>query len=167
MLAVTACTGDYLHINSNLSQPDDLSADGYALMSSMSNICGTVVPVDVNCNQFTDCLLGGTLGGYFSDGNPNFVTSFARNCAPDNWTSVFLTDSKIISTLYTNLSLVEGFCETSGDVVPMAVANIIKVATMSRVTDCYGPIPYSKIGFEGVVKTPYDTQEEVYKAFFT
>ena len=99
MLAVTACTGDYLDINSNQSQPGDLSADGYALVSSMQNIAGAIVPADVNCNQFTDCLLGGTLGGYFADGAPGFTTSFVRNNAPDNWSAVFLTDSKIISTL--------------------------------------------------------------------
>lgn len=165
LLTATACTGNYLDINSNQSQPGDLTPDGFALVSSMTNICSSVAPSDVNCTQFVDCLLGGTLGGYFSDGAP-FMTSCVRNNAPDNWTSVFLKDQKIISTLYTNLSMVEGFCETSGDIVPLAVANIIKVAAMHRVTDCYGPIPYSAIGFEGAVKTPYDSQEEVYNQFF-
>ena len=37
---------------------------------------------------------------------------------------------------------------------------------MSRVTDTYGPIPYSKIGQDGKITIPYDTQEEVYNAFF-
>lgn len=165
LFTAAACTGDYLDINSNQSQPGDLSADGFALVSSMTNICSTVTPSDVNCTQFVDCLLGGTLGGYFSDG-ANFQNSFIRNNAPDNWSSVFLKDSKIISTLYTNISMVEGYCENTGEVVPLAVANIIKVAAMNRVTDCYGPIPYSAIGFEGAVKTPYDSQEEVYNQFF-
>ncbi|MCM1292272.1 MAG: SusD/RagB family nutrient-binding outer membrane lipoprotein [Bacteroides sp.] len=165
MFAAAACTGDYLDINGNQSQPDDLSADGFALVSSMTNICSTVVPSDVNCNQFTDCLLGGTLGGYFSDG-ANFTTSYVRNNAPDNWTSVFLTDSKIIATLYTNLSEVETYCETYNDPVPYAVATVVKVAAMDRVTDTYGPIPYSQIGADGAVKTPYDSQEEVYNGFF-
>jgi hypothetical protein len=164
--AMTGCTGDYININGNQYQPGNLDADDYALSSSMNNIAGTVVPADVNCNQFTDCLLGGVLGGYFSDGNDNFRTSFARNNAPNNWYSVFLTDSKIISTLYTNISMVEGYCETSGNVVPLAIANVIKVAAMSRVTDCYGPIPYSQIGFEGIMQTPYDSQQEVYNQFF-
>lgn len=165
LFTAAACTGDYLDINSNQAQPGDLSADGFALVSSMTNICGTVIPMDVNCTQFTDCLLGGTLGGYMSDGAP-FMTSFVRNNAPDNWTSVFLKDSKIISTLYTNITMVEAYCEQYDEVVPLAVANIIKVATMHRVTDCYGPIPYSQIGYEGAIKTPYDSQEEVYNKFF-
>lgn len=165
LFTAAACTGDYLDINSKQSEPGDLSADGFALVSSMTNICSTVAPSDVNCTQFVDCLLGGTLGGYFSDGAP-FMNSYVRNNAPDNWTSVFLKDSKIISTLYTNISMVEGYCESTGEAVPLAVANVIKVAAMDRVTDCYGPIPYSAIGFEGAVKTPYDSQEDVYNKFF-
>ncbi len=47
-----------------------------------------------------------------------------------------------------------------------AVATIIKVAAMHRVTDVFGPIPYSKFGAGGF-STPYDSQESVYKAFFT
>lgn len=165
LFTAAACTGDYLDINSKQSEPGDLSADGFALVSSMTNICSTVAPSDVNCTQFVDCMLGGTLGGYFSDGAP-FMNSYVRNNAPDNWTSVFLKDSKIISTLYTNISMVEGYCESTGEAVPLAVANVIKVAAMDRVTDCYGPIPYSAIGFEGAVKTPYDSQEDVYNKFF-
>lgn len=47
----------------------------------------------------------------------------------------------------------------------MAVATIIKVAAMHRVTDTYGPIPYSKIGKDGSITTPYDSQKDVYYQF--
>ena len=50
--------------------------------------------------------------------------------------------------------------------VPYAIAMIIKVAAMSRVTDTYGPIPYTQIGVDGRVTVPYDSQETVYNAFF-
>lgn len=45
-----------------------------------------------------------------------------------------------------------------------AVALILQVQTMSRVTDYYGPIPYSKVG-QGST-TPYDSQQDVYNLFF-
>src|SRR5258708_18754273 len=45
-----------------------------------------------------------------------------------------------------------------------AVALILQVQTMSRVTDYYGPIPYSKVG-QGST-TPYDSQQAVYNLFF-
>ena len=37
---------------------------------------------------------------------------------------------------------------------------------MSRVTDCYGPIPYSAIGESTDLAVPYDSQEKVYDQFF-
>lgn len=46
-----------------------------------------------------------------------------------------------------------------------AIAKIIKVAGISRVTDTYGPIPYSK-AIEGGVTAPYDSQKDIYASFF-
>lgn len=46
-----------------------------------------------------------------------------------------------------------------------AVALIVKVEAMHRVTDKFGPIPYSQVG-ESVVSTPYDDQASVYNQFF-
>lgn len=46
-----------------------------------------------------------------------------------------------------------------------AVAQIVQVTGMSRVTDVYGPIPYSHVG-ENLPSIPYDSQEDVYKRFF-
>lgn len=47
----------------------------------------------------------------------------------------------------------------------LALGKILKVATMHQVTDYYGPIAYSKTG--SVSGNLYDSQEEVYRAFFT
>lgn len=46
-----------------------------------------------------------------------------------------------------------------------AIALIIKVEAMHRVTDKFGPIPYSKVGISQNA-TPYDSQREVYAQFF-
>lgn len=46
-----------------------------------------------------------------------------------------------------------------------AVADIIKVEGMHRLTDIYGPIPYSKFGVN-TLTTPYDDQQTVYTTFF-
>lgn len=45
------------------------------------------------------------------------------------------------------------------------IAQIVQVAAMSRVTDVYGPIPYSQAG-SSKIATPYDSQEQIYKRFF-
>jgi hypothetical protein len=46
-----------------------------------------------------------------------------------------------------------------------AIALILEVQAMSRVTDYYGPIPYTKEGTAGAT-TPYDSQQVVYNTFF-
>ncbi len=63
---------------------------------------------------------------------------------------------------FTNL---KAYCEENHLVIPLALAKIVKVATMHQVTDYFGPIAYSQTG--SVSGNLYDTQEAVYKAFFT
>lgn len=46
-----------------------------------------------------------------------------------------------------------------------AVALIVKVEAMHRVTDKFGPIPYSKFG-QSLTSAEYDSQEQVYNRFF-
>ena len=47
-----------------------------------------------------------------------------------------------------------------------ALAQIIKVESMHRTTDMYGPLPYSKFG-AGSLTTEYDNQTAIYNSFFT
>ncbi|MDR1203796.1 MAG: SusD/RagB family nutrient-binding outer membrane lipoprotein [Tannerellaceae bacterium] len=46
----------------------------------------------------------------------------------------------------------------------VSVAKIVRVTAMHRVSDIYGPIPYSQ-AMQGGETVPYDAQETVYKAF--
>ena len=45
------------------------------------------------------------------------------------------------------------------------MAKLLRVNTMLRVTDCYGPIPYSQVA-NGKTAVAYDSQEDVYKHMF-
>lgn len=164
--AFASCTGDYLNINSNPYEPEDLSGDDYALGSAMSNLASTVVSSDVNTAQFTDCLLGGPMGGYFADSNSGWQKTISNYNASNDWTRVFLLSDRVIPILYANLSTVKTVSQNTNNPVPYAIAEIIKVAAMSRVTDTYGPIPYSAIGEDGKITTPYDSQAAVYDKFF-
>lgn len=166
VLASMSCTDKYLDINSNPYQPGGLGNDDYALGSAMTQLAGCVVSADVNTAQFTDCLLGGPLGGYFADSNKGFSETISNFNAKNDWTRVFLISDRIIPILYGNLNSVKIVSEQTGNPVPYAIAQVIKVAAMSRVTDAYGAIPYSKIGAEGKITIPYDSQEQVYDTFF-
>lgn len=164
-LGVSGCTEKYLDINSNPYEPGDLNPDDYALGSAMNNLAGTVVSADVNTAQFTDCLLGGPCGGYFADSGA-WAFSISNFNATNDWTRVFMMSDQIIPVLYSNLNQVQIVSQNTDNPVPYAIAMIIKVAAMSRVTDTYGPIPYTQIGVDGRVTVPYDSQETVYNAFF-
>lgn len=158
------CTANYLEINTNpyeVSKEQTLT-DGYAIGAAISALCGTVVSTDVNTAQFTDCLLGGPMGGYYSTTGA-FAKTIDNYNPTDDWTRVFLASDRIIPTLYSNLNELS---DITDDPVTLAIAKIIKVTAMLRVTDTYGPIPYTKIGEGGAIAVAYDSQEEVYDAMF-
>ncbi|NDV79304.1 RagB/SusD family nutrient uptake outer membrane protein [Dysgonomonas sp. 511] len=166
LAALMSCTANYENINSNPHEPGSLEADDYALGSAMNNLAGCVVSPDVNTAQFTDCLLGGPMGGYYADANAGWANTISNYNPKDDWSRVFLKSDKIIPVLNSNLATVKLVSENTGNPVPYAIANIIKVATMHRVADTFGPIPYTKMGESNNLAIPYDSQETVYNAFF-
>lgn len=164
-LLSVACTGNYMEINTKPFTPgaDDLEHNGYATASFLKAIYGTVISPDVNTTQFTDCLLGGTQGGYFADSQNGWTNTISNYNPTNDWTRVFMHSDRVIPTLYANLSQLKGVSE---DPIILAIAEVVKVAAMNRVTDAYGPIPYSAAGASGSVQVAYDSQEEVYKQMF-
>ena len=68
LVVAAACTGNYLNINTHPYEVDkeQMMQDDYIVGATLAAICGTVVSTDVNTAQFTDCLLGGPMGGYLS-----------------------------------------------------------------------------------------------------
>lgn len=164
--ALMSCTANYDNINSHPYEPDTLEPDDYALGSAMNNLAGCVISPDVNTAQFTDCLLGGPMGGYYADANAGWANTISNYNAKDDWTRVFLKSDKIIPILNSNMTAVELVSRNTNNPVPLAIAQIIRVAVMHRVTDTYGPIPYTKLGEGSDLAIPYDSQEDVYNAFF-
>ena len=156
-----SCTDGFEDINKDPYgiTKDQASRDAYSEGASMVPIQAWVVPTNPNAAQFTECLLGGSWGGYFADSNPGFNgKNFATYRPEPGWNRVLFND--IIPNIYPNLSALKSITE---DEVLISVAEICKVAGVHRVTDAYGPIPYSKIGVNGELKAPFDSQEDIYK----
>lgn len=102
------------------------------------------------------------MGGYYSTTGA-FEKTIDNYNATDDWTRVLLASDRIIPTLYSNLSELKSITD---DPVTLSIATIIKVTAMLRVTDTYGPIPYSQIGQGGKITVAYDSQEKVYDTMF-
>lgn len=164
-VAAASCTANYDSINRNPYGVTDneMQRDGYIISASLTGIANGVISPDVNTTQFTECLLGGTQGGYMADANAGFANTISNYNPTDNWTNVFMKSDRIIPVIYTNYKQLH---QVTTDEVILAVGDIVKVAAMHRVTDTYGPIPYTKIGDDGSIAVPYDSQEDVYKAMF-
>lgn len=165
MVAGTAaCTDGYEDFNRDKSgaTQEEMERDGYILTAALSGLQDYVIPVDVNTCQFTDCLLGGSFGGYLADSNDGFNgKNYATYNPEEHWIQVAFND--IIPEVFIRRTKVWNVTE---DVVPRSVADILRVLAISRITDIYGPIPYSRIGQDGNLNAPYDSQEEVYKKMF-
>lgn len=167
LMGMISCTANYEDINSNPYQPGDLSPDDYALGSAMNSLASSVISSDVNTTQFTDVLLGGHICGYYAPAKDGWNSITVANYNPtDDWTNVFMKSDKVLPVLFTNLSILKTASEQTGNPVPYAIGTIIKVAAMHRIADTYGPIPYSQIGEDGNIKTPYDSLDKIYSNFF-
>lgn len=162
ILWFTGCTDGFEDMNKDPYgvTKDEASRDAYSESAAMVAIQGWVVPTFPNASQFTECLLGGSWGGYLADSNPGFNGKNFGTYRPEpDWNRVLFTD--IITNIYPNYTALK---EVTEDEVLLSVAEICKVAAVHRVTDAYGPIPYSRIGEDGELNAPFDSQEEVYRA---
>lgn len=164
LLSTSACTNSYEDYNANPYgiTKEETQRDAYAMRSAMLNLESWVIPADVNACQFTDMLLGGSYSGYISDSNSGFSgKNFAQYSPENNWDRVLFNDIIPKLSIYRNEIKL-----ATDDPVPNAVADIIRVMSIQRVTDAYGPIPYSKIGEDGKLEAPYDSQQDVYNEMF-
>lgn len=112
--------------------------------------------VQQNNAQFVDQMVG-TLGGYFANGTRWGGQNFDTFNASDDWNR--LTYDKAFTAIYSNFFKVEQI--TKGEGHYYAIAKLLKAAAMIRVTDCYGPIPYSQVK-DGQMRVAYDSHPEVY-----
>lgn len=161
MGSLTACTDGYLGFNSNPYEVSgsQMERDAYLVRSALTGMQGWVIPTDVNCSQFVETLLGGPFSGYLAESNQGFGNRFSNFNQSDHWNRVMYKD--IIPNIYSNLTQLKA---VTNDEVYLSVGNIVKVAAIMRVTDTYGPIPYTKLGADGSLTAPLDAQKEVYKA---
>jgi len=82
----------------------------------------------------------------------------------DNW------NQEAFNSIYTNLlGPIKNKLAATGVKTTLpdfwAVALIVQVEAIDRITDKFGPVPYSAIG-KSLTTTPYDTQQSIYQQMF-
>ncbi len=151
-LFLMSCTKNYEKYNT----------DPYAVRSEdpsilLPTMIDALMYVQQNDSQMIDQMVG-SLGGYFTLSNRWGGQNFDTFNASDSWNAIpFNTVFEDIYGNYFNI-----FEATGGEGHWYALATLVKAASMMRVADCYGPIPYSKVQ-KGLMYVEYDSNEDVYR----
>ena len=146
--------------------------DGITIGAKITSMQAQVVPVGtqadgtsvINQYQVAYHLAADTWSGYFAqnqdwDNGKNNTTYFLL----ERWYEASYSSS------YTKMlplwSSVKEDAEKSNFPEAFALAQILKISAWHKTADMFGPIPYKQAG-KGLLRVPYDSQEEVYQAFF-
>ncbi len=168
LLSLQACTKNFEKMNKNPYQIDkeELDRGGYSIMAAMSDLQNMVIPGEKeHLHQFFEVLAGCTYAGYTSHTVPRSA-QFSTYNPPVDWYRAPFND--VIAGVYPAYQKLQAATE---DPVVLAWGKLLRVASMHRVTDSYGPIPYSQMSAAGgtgstALSAPYDSQEEVYDHMF-
>ena len=158
------CTKNFENLNTDKTgitndqlQPD-FNSIGLYYPSIQQHIFGEEGDYQLTQNLNADCY-----AGYYMSPNP-----FRGNINNESYSLVDGWNSDVYSMAYKQvmgpISLIARKNTRTASPHFWAIALILQVQSMSRVTDYYGPIPYSKVGQGG--STPYDSQQAVYNSFF-
>ena len=147
----TGCTGNFEEYNKD---PYGLyKGDPSVLIPTMID---AIMYVQQNDSQMIDQMVG-SLGGYFTLSNRWGGQNFDTFNPSDGWNAV--PYNTMFEDVYSNYFDIEKSTNKSGHFY--AVARLIRAAVMMRVTDMYGPIPYSQVS-DGNFYVAYDSVEDVY-----
>ncbi|MEV4883492.1 SusD/RagB family nutrient-binding outer membrane lipoprotein [Chitinophaga ginsengisegetis] len=141
----------------------DFNALGLYLKSAQMSILNFSGGGDPNSYQVQQNLNADCFSGYFMTPNPFSSSNNTNYGLVPGWNGEAYKVG-YLNVMSPVLKLRESGIDKNFPAV-WAVAQIIQVTAMSRVTDIYGPIPYSRVG-EGLSSVPYDSQQDVYKRFF-
>ena len=161
LLAAAACTGNFEEYNTKPYRPtdEDLVGDNVGIGILFPSMMEWMTHYQVNASQYQDVLLGDELGGYCSAVKPYQGQNISTYNPSDDFNDPLFENC--FSNFYGNYFQV--LSSTGGEGAVYQLAQIIRVASMLRVTDAYGPIPYKQMQ-NGTFSVPYDSQRDVYLA---
>lgn len=163
MLLTAGCTGDFEDLNRNPNQVTDSEMDvmNYKTGTKVKALQSLVVPVQEHMYQFNESLVGGPFGGYIGATVDTWRTKFETFNPSADWRK--WPFANVITETYTPY---RGIVNGTEDEVAIAFARLLRVAIMHRVTDSYGPIPYSNLENNETITVEYDAQKDVYAKMF-
>ncbi|MDR2918683.1 MAG: SusD/RagB family nutrient-binding outer membrane lipoprotein [Tannerella sp.] len=163
MVALVGCTDKFEEFNRDPSKPTDqeIMEGNYKLGAFFPQMLNYAYPAQENAYQMGENLIGDPYGRYLSIANSGFSSNFSIFNAPSGWINSPFND--VFGKVYGGWSQINQ--QTGGEGYLFAWAEIIRVTAMQRLTDMYGPLPYSQLQSRSIA-VAYDSQEEVYNGMF-
>jgi hypothetical protein len=158
VVAISSCTKNFDSYNTNqgsLSNGQTVAILSTAFGPLEQNVYSNYQTAqNLSADGFAGYLMSPTPFKASYDLNYGLVDAWDRNGFVDPYTLGMAPVAKIAAT---------GVRTAKPEL--WAVALLLQIEHMHRVTDRFGPIPYSKAG-TSVTAIPYDSQKDVYTAFF-
>ncbi|MCM1177069.1 MAG: SusD/RagB family nutrient-binding outer membrane lipoprotein [Bacteroides sp.] len=163
-LATVACTKSFEKFNTNPDAVQEIDSKSYITTMIMD----AVIPCsDVGANEFQRAcnLMGDSFAGYLAPtqafNGGSYTCTYDLDGTEYNNVPFSVTFTNVMPA-WLNLKYAHqnGLI---GDEI-FAVAEVIKVMSLQRTSDIYGPLPVSGFGED---ENPYESQETVYKNLFT
>lgn len=163
LFALISCVGMFDEYNTNPNQvtAGQMEANNYRTGAKVLALQNLVVPVEEHLYQFVESLSGGPFAGYI--GSTKVWTEAFEYYNPEAaWRKAPFAD--IMTETYAPF---RGIMNGTEDEVAQAFATLFRVAIMHRMTDTYGPIPYTDAAVNETIYVQYDSQEKVYETLFS
>ncbi len=168
-VALSSCTDSFNDWNTNPNEvtPEEMLQDNLLTGSNYANMQrGIFIVNDENGNgvyQRTQSLTADLFSGFFANIKPSYDIGAVHHdhyyMVPHWYDAPFeFANTKIMEPYRQICAAVD---ENSVD---RAMATVLRVFGMHRITDKYGPIVYSKFG--SGIQVGYDSQKDVYNSFF-
>ncbi|WP_295731311.1 SusD/RagB family nutrient-binding outer membrane lipoprotein [uncultured Muribaculum sp.] len=162
-LPLAGCFDDDVNRSMYEADADEMQRENHIVGASLKGMQGLVVPTQEHLYQFMDAMVGGSYGGYMEGIVDTWVMKFSTFNPEQGWLRAPFADP--IKKLYPQY---RDMLAKTDDPVALALGKILRVCAMHRVTDIYGPIPYSRMmGDDNSgedLSVSYDSQEQVYTA---
>ena len=160
---LTGCTARYEKLNTNPNQvtAEQMEVKNYRTGTKVTNLQNLVVPVEEHIYQFVESLSGGPYAGYIGSTVNTWLDRFETFNETPDWRK--WPFSNVMTEMYAPYRAI---INETDDELALAFAHLFRVATMHRVTDSYGPVPYSDAVSNEGLYVKYDSQEKVYEEMF-
>ena len=165
LLVLAACFDSEVNRNKYEVDGKQMGWENYAIGSTLKGMQGLVSPTKEHLYQFMDAMVGGSYGGYMEGIVDTWKMKFSTFNPEESWQKGPFND--IITDTYPQY---RELIARTDDPVALALGKVLRVSIMHRVTDIYGPIPYSnmlnKENSGSSLSVSYDSQEKVYEQMF-